>query len=129
MKIITTLFSFGLILSCNVALATEAGKATSADASNPFGSVLDFGPHGTRISVSGEDLSNPFVEAHSVEQEMYKGLYYSHYHGYFFTVNDPEPEKMSSAVDAQGFPLWFDGPHGGAFTAKSRSRALWSRAV
>jgi hypothetical protein len=74
MKFVTTAFSIGLILSCNTSLAMKAGKSSGADPSNPFGSLLDFGPHGTRIRVSGEDLSNPFVEAH---RRKTKNLIYS----------------------------------------------------
>lgn len=112
MKIIATLFAIGLIVGCNTALAAQAGKASGSDPVNPFGGPLDIGAAGPRIIVGGEDLANRFIEAHPVERERYEGLYYSHYHGLFYVVNAPVVQHMPSAFDAQGHPLWFDGPYG-----------------
>ena len=112
MKIITALFAIGLIAGCNAALAAEAGDASGSDPVNLFGGPLDIAAAGPRIIVSGEDLANPFNEAHPMEQGLYASLYYNHYHGLFYNVNAPAPQEMPSAFDAKGRPLWFDGPRG-----------------
>lgn len=63
--------------------------------------------------MTGEDLSNPFTLAHPIEQDIYKGLYYSHYRGLFAQVNAPALKDIPGAFDAHGRPLWFDGAVGG----------------
>jgi Domain of unknown function (DUF4034) len=113
MKIIATLFSVGLIVGCNTALAAGASDASDSDPVNPFGGPLNIGAAGPRIMVSGEDLANPFSDAHPMEQGLYESLYYNHYHWLFYNVNAPAPQEMPSAFDGKGRPLWFDGLRGG----------------
>jgi hypothetical protein len=111
MNFIATLFSIGLIVGCNTALAAEAGDASGSDPVNPFGGPLNIDAAGPHITVSGEDVSNPFSDAHPMEQGLYESLYYNHYH--WLVYNLPAPQEMPSAFDAKGRPLWFDGHSGG----------------
>jgi hypothetical protein len=113
MKIIATLFAIGLMAGCNAALAVETIEAVGADSVNPFGGPLNIDAARSRFIPSGEDLANPFSEAHPMEQGLYERLYYNHYHGLFFDMNVPMPQEMPSAFDAKGRPLWFDGLRGG----------------
>ena len=115
MKFIIPLFSIlGLVLGQNVALATETEKPVAPISENPFD-----GPLVARISQApvdaathNEDLSNPFVEGHWVEQILYMNSYLSHYHMVPGNPSAPKPPEPSSALDGQGHPLWFDRPYG-----------------
>jgi hypothetical protein len=68
MNFIGTLFSIGLIVGCNTALAAEAGKPNGADPTNPFSGAAIIGRARTPIIIAGEDLSNPFSDVHPIEQ-------------------------------------------------------------
>ena len=106
-------FTALLLLTCTAAFSALAGQDGKSSVSSPFDGPLNV-PGTPRIIVKGEDGTSPFTSAHLIEQDRYSGLYYSHYHGLFYQVNEPELAVLPSATDKQGRPLWFDGASGDA---------------
>ncbi len=99
---------------------------------------LGLGKAAVPIVVEDEDIANTLAGAHPVEQERYRFQYQSHYGvplGYAVTRTkdapanssdsekiylwadgsmgaQPEDDRIASPVDAEGRPLWLDGPAG-----------------
>jgi hypothetical protein len=93
------------------ALADEPKNSTAAPP-NPFAAPLTL--NGEVRSTHDEDLANPFVEGHRIEEYYYAARYYAHYHA--TPVNMPQPAppvgEPTSSVDEAGRPLWFDRASG-----------------
>lgn len=101
----------GFSLACTMALAADGAQDAKREPTNPFDGPLNI-PGSPRITIAGEESASPFTVAHPFEQDRYRGLYYSYYHGTFNQVNEPELATLPSATDQQGRPLWFDGENG-----------------
>ena len=97
------------LVGLSAALADETQKP-EASASNPFAAPLKLS--GEVRPTLDEDLTNPFVEGHRIEEYYYVGAYFSHYHATPPNISPPQPSELTSPVDDAGRPLWFDRTSG-----------------
>jgi hypothetical protein len=110
-----------LAISIFLVAISVSGPCAAADASLPAGRPAQvMNPFEGPLTINGErkpappneDLSNPLVEAHYIEQYLYLNRYYTHYNVKPQNPDAPRPGEPTSAVDIGGRPLWFDWPSG-----------------
>ncbi len=111
------LFSFLFFVTAWTVAASHLAVAGGVDATpNPEPVNAFAGPlmiHGElKPSPKNEDLANPYVEAHQIEEYLYLNRYFWHYHAKPQNTDAPPQEEPTASVDSEGHPLWLDRPYG-----------------
>ena len=88
---------------------TRLSSAQEAPRANPYAFPDSFGI--SKEALAQEDQASPFANAHFVKQQLYLGLYASHYDDRLTRI--AYSPGMPGVSDAQGHPLWFDEGIGG----------------